>query len=188
MPGSIRVLIVLTALAPGPVAGADLGAQSADQPALKEMINQLRKLRLELLEQRVENQEGNILQLERELQQVGADQQRLEQQEREQAEALAQLEQRLSEAQLTPEDRHELEATTRAAVIARGDRGAARSSLDQRRAQVQQQLEQARQQRQKLLEKARQLSVEIGEIREAGKKDPRGSLRLARESEADVKR
>jgi chromosome segregation ATPase len=168
------VLIVLTALALGPVAGAELGAQSADQPALREVISELRKLRLELLEQRVESQEANILQLERELQQVRADQQRLEQQEREQADALAQLEQRLSETSLTAEDRHELEAN-RAGVISRGDGGAAKSSLDQRRAHVEQRLEQARQQLQKLLEKARQLSVEIGEIREAGRTDPRSS-------------
>lgn len=170
----IRVLIVLTALAPGPVAGVELGAQSADQPALREVISQLRKLRLELLEQRVESQEGNILQLERELLQVRADQQRLEQQDREQADALAQLEQRLSDGSLTAEDRHELEVN-RAGVISKGDGGAARSSLDQRRAHVEQRLEQARQQLQKLIEKARQLSVEIGELREAGRKDPQTS-------------
>jgi chromosome segregation ATPase len=186
MPGSIRVLIVLTALVPGTVAAADLGAQSADQPALKEVINQLRMLRLELLEQRVESQEGYILQLERELQQVRADQQTLEQQEREHADAVARLEQRLSDSSL-PEDRYEVEAA-RAGLIARGDKGAAKSSLNQRRAQVQQQLEQARQQRQKLLEKAKQLSLEIGDIREAERKDPRSSRRLARGLDADVKR
>jgi len=180
MPRRISTLALVAAVALSPNAVIELRAQSPEQPALRILIVELKKLRLEVIEQRLESQQENTRRLERELQQIRRDELQLEEEERARAHALKQTDQQLAQSELTAEERQELEAN-RATFISGGLQDSGKSSLDQRRNEVTQELNQARRDRQQLLERARLLGIEIGEVRQEKENNPRASRPPARE-------
>jgi DNA repair exonuclease SbcCD ATPase subunit len=157
-----------------PIPGKNIGGSSYSAPnqpnnepetqatLLQRLAAEVRKLRSELLEQRLESQELRITLLKNELEQARATQQQLEEQERTISQEVAEVEKQLGQASLMVADREQLEATKAELVGGLERLRVEQQKLAERKTQLLELLERAEQRRQELLEQARKFAAGIG--------------------------
>jgi predicted nuclease with TOPRIM domain len=145
-------------------------AQTATNPpkdlvrCLIELTAEVRNLRLELLEQRLERQDQTITLLQNQVDNIRADQRRLEEQERSTARELAELNHRLSQPDINQEERTQLEHLRTMAMTTGAEHLAAkRASASQEEIKVRELLAREQRRRQTLLDTAQQLRGSSGQ-------------------------
>lgn len=108
----IFVLAALAAAAANPTVAADPSKDDSSNSIawLRFIATEIRQLRRELLEDRLERQEARVKALERELQQVRAERQQSDDLQGAQAQETSQLEERLRDPEISAEQRSQLEA------------------------------------------------------------------------------
>jgi chromosome segregation ATPase len=148
---------------------------------LQQLAAEVRKLRSELLEQRLENHELKIALLKNELEQERARQQQLEEEERTLNQEDAEAEKQLGQAELIVADREQLEAT-KSELARRLERlRSEQQKSAERKTQLLELLERAEQQRQTLLERARKFATEAGETSNGSDRPAPAARRIGRE-------
>jgi hypothetical protein len=155
--------------------------QQAETPVtqtalLRQLMQEVKALKLEVYKLQLELQRGKIAQLEGELQQARSDQERLGGRESEFKQEIAEMEQQLGQETLTAEERMELEAA-KASLLARRPAWlqVEQQRIAEQEAEVLKRLEQERQRWQELVEKGKELGIEAGE-------SSTGTQRLSRPS------
>jgi chromosome segregation ATPase len=154
---SALILAVLGLIA---VAGAGRPPASGDQPevaSLRQLSEEMKRLRLEVVRQGIEFQEWKVKQLERELQPLLGEQQRLEEQERLIQQRIAELNQQTSEAAKADEVGEEESARTELTEKALKRLQEKRQPADERSAELSEQLKREQQRLRELVQRARQL-------------------------------
>lgn len=131
---------------------------------LEELTVELRLLRLELLEQRLDGLAASISSSERELNQLQTARQSLTDKEFAINHEIVALDQQLKEPTLPPDEQADLE-NARASLVLRAQTDRDRASLTQRESELTQRLQQLQQQRQKLIQRLERLTGERGPIR-----------------------
>jgi len=127
---------------------------------LQRLTVEVRKLRSELLEQRLEAQELKLTLLKRELEQARAKQQQLEEEEQALSQEVAELDKQLSQSTLTTEDREQLETAKTELDGGRLERlRAERQKVTEQKAQLLELLVRAEQRWQELSERTRELKA-----------------------------
>jgi aspartate aminotransferase-like enzyme len=107
--------------------GEGVPATAASPAVLNQIAAELRELKREFLEDRIERQEARVSALERELQRAHFDLQSGDDSQRTESQDAMQLDQQLSDPALSPEQRAELEAVrTEVAATAQRERSAQR--------------------------------------------------------------
>ena len=159
--GSILGIAVLTAVAQQP---------QTSVPSFKELTERLaaltaevRTLRLELLEQRLAQQDQNISWLQDRRQKLQTDRRALDEREQSTLRELNELNQRLSQPGLDPAERTQLEALRTTAVTSGiADIAAERSFIAQEEAKIDEQLQREERRRRALLDTAERLRATPG--------------------------
>jgi hypothetical protein len=131
---------------------------------LEELTVELRLLRLELLEQRLDGLTASISSIERELRQLQNGRQSLTERELAINHEIFALDQQLKEPTLSADEQAELE-DARASLIMRAQTDRDKASLTQRETELTQRFQQVQQQRQNLLERLKRLTGEMGRTR-----------------------
>ena len=147
--------------------GGRLRAEGASKPEasqtmawLQFVAAEVRELRRELLEDRLDRQETRVRALERELRQAHVELQDGEEIQRAQSQELVQVDQRLGDLALPPEERSQLEELrTSVSLRSHSDRGA----LTQKAAQIGEQLQRERARLEALRALARSLAPPANE-------------------------
>jgi chromosome segregation ATPase len=154
---SALILAVLGLIA---VAGAARPHASVDQPevaSLRQLSEEMKRLRLEVVRQGIEFQEWKVKQLERELQPLLGEQQRLEEQERLIQQRIAELNQQSSEVAKADEVGEEESARNELTEKALKRLQEKRQPAGERSAELSEQLKREQQRLRELVQKARQL-------------------------------
>lgn len=145
---------------------ADTGVASSNQTndgvaiLLKQLIRELRELKLEVLKQRIENQTIKIAQLERELQRTRGEQQRLEEQAHSLNLTVAEVDKQLT-ISVTEAERAELEtARTELSGRALGKLQTRQQAIAQQESELNKQLNQEQQRLSQLQREAKKLGTE----------------------------
>lgn len=127
---------------------------------LKQLYLEMGKLKSELYELQLDNQQLKIAQLERELQQVQADKLQLVIEESDLNQEIADLETALSEPTLEAEERMKMETAKSLEGSRLGEAQTEQQRLAQREVDLKRRLEQEQRRLQKLFEKAGNMKVE----------------------------
>lgn len=157
------LLITTAGLAQAQIATPTIDRAGSSDPApdLTALVQQLsvevRKLRVEVYQLQLELQQGKVTQLEHELQKVQADKRKIEQQEKEFSHEIAQMDERLSQPTLAPEEQAELTAM-RAESLSKGPARflAKQHQITQQEAEVTSRLGQEQQRLQELIKAAKE--------------------------------
>lgn len=129
---------------------------------LRQLISELQQLRIELLEQRLQQQQGGISRLEEEIRQARAEAEGLNDQDRALASEIAELDEQI--AQSGGVERVELEGSKARLAASGPEKTRARKSASARReAELSDRLQQEQSLRVQLLERVRRLAAESGE-------------------------
>lgn len=93
-----------------PAADPRIGGSNTQVAWLQYIASELRRMRVELLEDRREIQQTRMQELQRDVETVQSQQQRLDEEQRSQTQQAAEIESQLSQSNLTKAEREELEA------------------------------------------------------------------------------
>jgi hypothetical protein len=128
----------------------------------RHMLNEISRLRANLIEYLAEEQQSKLLVLTRELHDIHQDQKRLQDQERQQAQQIVELQQQLASPELEAEARPDIEAV-KTHVMGEGAEKlrTEQAALRQREIDVRQRLEHAAQRSRSLQQQARQLQTAL---------------------------
>jgi chromosome segregation ATPase len=130
---TLYVYVCLAALC-GTVTGAAQPAANCESGQSQALLSEVKSLRIELLQDKIERVQFRIAQLHTELQQAETDRNHIRQQERLQAEEAVELQAALSRPDLTPEERSDVETNRSHLISTGGARLAERASAIARRA------------------------------------------------------
>ncbi len=141
------------------VTGAAQPAANCESGQWQVLLSEVKSLRIELLQEKVERVHFRIAQLQTELQQAETDRNQVRRQERLQAEEAVELQAALSRPDLTPEERSDVETNRSHLMSTGGARLAERAAAIARRAgELREQLEQQQRLRHQLQETLRTLT------------------------------
>jgi colicin import membrane protein len=135
---------------------ASTHAAAQDLPANRTLLEEIRGLRIELLEERIERRDERIAGLERQLAEAQAERQRIAEAQRAQNEEIAEFDQRLASPGLPAEDRAEVERLRSQWTSAAASRVAEQAvSASRRESELRAQLAREQQSRRQLQEALR---------------------------------
>jgi hypothetical protein len=159
----LLVLITTAGLAQAQTAAPTIDRAGSADPSrdltalVQHLSAEVQKLRIEVHQLQLELQQGKVTQVEQELQKVQADKRKIEQQEKEFSHEIAQMDERLSQPTLAPEEQAELTAT-RAELLSQGPARflTRQQQITQQEAEVTRRLGQEQQRLQELVKAAKE--------------------------------